>query len=126
MIDVLLSNIVEVISAGHIVEHDGPSHLIEKLLLEVLALILHLLKPLCPLRKHVLLGLFVVSSDLVHFFDQCWVLNLPLLVVLLFEQLELVSIQKLSLLLISKLRAHDKEVSFHEAGSALLSLILEL
>ena len=103
MIDVLFSDIVEIFSARHIIQHNRSPDLIEQLLLEILALVLHFLESLGSLWQHVLLSLFVVSSHFVDLLDQSWILDLPLLVVLLFEQLELVSLEKLSLFLVLEL-----------------------
>jgi len=69
MIGVLLAYIIEVFSRAHVVQHNGSAHLVEKLLLEVLALVLHFCESLGSLREHVLLRFFIIASYLVNLLD---------------------------------------------------------
>ena len=66
MIGILLAYVIEVFSRAHIVQHNGSAHLVEKLLLEVLALVLHFSKSLGSLRQHVLLRFFIVAPNFVN------------------------------------------------------------
>jgi len=123
---ILLTNIQEVVSTCEVVKHHDSSDLVEQLLLEVLALVKHLLNNLCLLREHILFGIVVVIPHLVYFLDERWVLHLPLLVILLLEQLELLSIQDFLGFSVLHLRSLSQEVSLLETGSSLFSLVLEL
>lgn len=123
---ILFTHIQKVLSTGKVVKHDGSPCLIEELLLEVVALIKHFLDLLTLLWKHVLLGFIVVISHLVNLLDECWVLHLPLLVVLLLEQFELFLFENLVSPSILDLGTLDQKEGFLETSSSLLSLILEL
>jgi len=84
---------------------------------------LHLLR---LLWKHELFGFFEVISDLVDFFDESWVLNLPLFIVLFLEQLCFLLVKDSLAVYVFELCSLSKQECFLEAGSALLSLVLEL
>ena len=84
---------------------------------------MHLLR---LLRKHELFSLFEVISHLVNFFDKSWVLNLPGFVILLFEQLCLLLVKDSLAVCVFELSSLSEQECFLEAGSALLSLVLEL
>ena len=126
VIDVLLADLQEVLSTGEIVKHDDPTHLVEKLLLEVLTLIEQFLHLLRPLRQHQVLRLLVIVAHLVQLLDQCWVLHFPLLVVLLLEQFVLLLLQELLRSLELELGALHQQEGLLEACAPLLSLVLEL
>lgn len=78
------------------------------------------------LWKHELFGLFEVISHLVDFFDKSWVLNLPLFVILFLEQLCFLLVKDSLAVYVFQLCSLSKQECFLEAGSALLSLVLEL
>lgn len=92
MVDILLTNVKEILSTCKIVQHDCSPCLVEQLLLEKLGLIHKLLKGCCLLWKHVGLSLGKVVSDLVNFLNNGWVLDLPRFIVLLLEKLDLLCI----------------------------------
>lgn len=84
---------------------------------------MHLLR---LLWKHELFRLFEVISHFVDFFDKCWILNLPLFVVLFLEQLRFLLVKDSLAVCVFELSSLSKQECFLEAGSALLSLVLEL
>jgi hypothetical protein len=95
VVNILLTNIEEGISACHVVHHNCSTGFIEKLLLKELAFIEKFLKSLSLFWKHEHFGFGKVISDFINFFDDCWVLNLPGLIILFLEQFQLFSIQQL-------------------------------
>jgi len=123
---ILFSDVQKVLSAGQVVEHHSSSDLVEQLLLEVLRLIPEFLNLLGLLRQHVFLGLTVIISCRVHGLNQSRVLNLPLLVILLLEQLDLLLFEKLLGIVIFEFGALNEEEGFLETCSSLFSLIFEL
>jgi hypothetical protein len=73
-----------------------------------------------------LLGFFKVVSNLVNFFDKCWILNLPSFIILFLEQLCLLLIKDSLTVCVLELSSLSKQECFLETGSTLLSLVLEL
>lgn len=85
VIDILLTHIVKVVPAWEVVHHYCPSSFVEQLLLKILAFIHQFLKGLSLFWKHKHLCLIVVVPYFVNFLDDCWILNLPSFIILLFK-----------------------------------------
>lgn len=126
MIHILLAHLQKVLTTRKVIKHYYATDFVEKLLLEVLTLVKQLLDLLSSLGQHQVLGFLVVVSDFVQFFDQCGVLHLPCLVVLLFEQSIFFLLEELLGTLEFEFRALNKQKRFLETSSTLLSLIFEL
>jgi hypothetical protein len=73
-----------------------------------------------------LFSLFKVISHFVNFFDKSWILNLPCFIILFFEKLCLLLVKDSLAVCVFELGSLSKQECFLEAGSALLSLVLEL
>ena len=78
------------------------------------------------LWKHELLRLLEVISHLVNYFDQSWVLDLPLFVILFLEQLCFLLVKDSLAVCVFELGSLSEQECFLETGSALFSLVLEL
>lgn len=78
------------------------------------------------LWEHELFGLLKVVPDLVDFFDESWVLDLPLFIVLFLEQLCFLLVKDSLAVHVFQLCSLGEQECFLEAGSALFSLVLEL
>jgi hypothetical protein len=77
-------------------------------------------------REHVFLGFIEIIPGRVNSFNQSGILNLPLLVILFLEELDLLCVEKLLSILIFEFCTLNEEEGFLETGSSLFSLILEL
>lgn len=126
MIHVLLADFKEVLATREVIKHDDTSDFVEQLLLEVLTLVKQFLYLLGPLRQHQVFRLLVVIPHFVELLDESGILNFPLFIILLFEQLVLLLFKKFLSPNKLEFRALNQKECLLETCTALLSLILEL